>query len=156
VAAELRPGMFAKLFAEVAAEGQLRARHALTMAALAVERAAKEEVLKGGTHKYGTKTPATSGGPPALISGTLRRSITHTPLIPDGLGWTTKVGPAAGFYPPYGGKSRTSASKYGAILEKTGLRNGATYPWLMPAYRRVLPTIAGIHAQLFRGGWPHV
>lgn len=155
MAAELKPGMFARLFAEVAAEGQMRARQALTMAALAVERAAKEEVLRGGTHKYGTKTPATSGGPPALISGTLRRSITHTPLVPDGIGWMTKVGPAAGFYPPYGKKSRTASSQYGLYLE-TGLKNGAKYPWLMPAYRRVLPTIAGIHAHLFRGGWPHV
>lgn len=154
MAVELRPGMFARLFAEVTAEGQARARQALTMAALAVERAAKEEVVKGGTHTRKTRTPATPGGPPALISGTLRRSITHTPLIPDGFGWMTKVGPAAGFYPPYG-KTRTASSQYGKYLE-TGLKNGATYPWLLPAYRRVLPTIAGIHAQLFRGNWPHI
>jgi hypothetical protein len=153
VAHELRPGEFTKLFAEVGVIAEVNTREALTAAALAIEREAKLSLSRSGTHKRGTPTPASPGGPPALISGTLRRSVTHTPVRRAGIGiWETKVGLAAGFFPPYG-KNRTPSSKYGEALEK-GLRNGATFPWLLPAYKVVIPQIRGITVTFFKGPWP--
>lgn len=126
----------------------------LTEAALALEREAKLNLGKGGTHRYGTPTPARPGGPPALISGTLRRSVTHSPIVRGGFGWETRVGLASGFFPPYG-KKRSPSSKYGAALE-TGLRNGAKYPWLLPAFRTIVPQMIGINARMIDRGWPKI
>lgn len=154
MASELRPGVIRGLLAKVTAEAENMTRLGLTEAALALERQAKENVLKGGTHKYGTPTPARPGGFPALISGTLRRSITHSPVRKIAFGWETRVGTAGGVYPPYG-KTRTEAAKYGRYLE-TGLRNGATYPWLLPAFHTIVPQMRGINAKVFRGPWPHI
>lgn len=154
--AELRPGMFTSLFAKVGEEAIRRHKQSLTAVALAIEREAKINAGKGGSHKYGTKTPASPGGPPAIISGTLRRSVTHTPVAPaPGLGFEVKVGLAKGVYPPYG-KTRTASSLYGLYLE-TGLRNGTTYPWFVPAYRAVLPKVRGITiVEFHKGIWPHI
>lgn len=150
---ELSAGVLRGLFAKVVAEAENQSKQALTATALEVEREAKLNVGKGGAHKYGTPTPASPGGPPALISGTLRRSVTHTPVKPFGLGWETRVGVAQGVYPPYG-KTRTQSSRYGYFLE-TGLRNGTTYPWLMPAFKTVLPRVVGIQVSYFRSAkWP--
>lgn len=149
---EVGPGTFLRLFEQLAAEASRKSRQGLVASALLLEREAKQELTKAGTHKYGTRTPATPGGPPALISGTLRRAVTHTPAVPDLFGWQCKVGVAAGVFPPYG-KSKTSASQYGLILEVTGLANGATFPWLHPAYIRVLPRIITLQREVYMGGW---
>jgi hypothetical protein len=130
-------------------------RRALTTTGLAIEREAKLNVGKGGTHKYGTKSPARPGGPPALISGTLRRSTTHTPVKAITGGFEMRVGVASGIYPPYGGSSRTSSARYGWHLEH-GLRNGARYPWLSPAFHAVMPQVRGITMTYFKGPWPKV
>jgi hypothetical protein len=76
------------------------------------------------SHKRGTPTPARPGTGPAVVSGTLRRSLTHSPVVSYGAGWETKVGTGAGVSPPYG---RSPASVYGLALE-TGLRNGGDLP----------------------------
>lgn len=154
---EIEPGDFIRLFTKVGAVAEENTRAALEAAARAIEREAKLNVGKGGTHKYGTRTPATPGGPPALISGTLRRSTTHMPVRRVSLGvWETRVGVAAGVYPPYPRSGRRSpSSKYGEALE-TGLRNGATYPWLMPAAKTVIPRMSGITAEFFKGPWPRL
>jgi hypothetical protein len=148
---ELRPGAFTRIFTEVQREGQLKARRVLTGIALAVERQAKINA-SAGAHRRGTKTPASPGTGPAVISGTLRRALTHSPIVFTGGGWETKVGTAVGLQPPYG---RTPASKYGLYLE-TGLKNGATYPFLKPAVdfgaRVVAPQL---YQSVFRAGWPH-
>lgn len=152
---ELEPGVFIRLFTRIGAVAEENTRDALKAAALAIEREAKLNVGRGGTHKYGTKTPASPGGPPALISGTLRRSVTHTPVTLVRMGiWETRIGVAAGVYPPYprSGK-RTQSSKYGEALEK-GLRNGVTYPWLLPAAHLVMPRLSGITAEFYKGPWP--
>jgi hypothetical protein len=96
----------------------------------AVVRQAKTNA-SNGRHAYGTPTPARPGTGPAVISGTLRNSISRTAVVRDAAGWSTKVGMSPGRYPPYG-KGRTASSKYALYLE-TGLRNGATYPFLGPA-----------------------
>ena len=147
---ELRPGTFTRLFAEVEREAQLKTRRVLTGVALAVERQAKVNASVGA-HKRGTKTPASPGTGPAVISGTLRRSITHSPVVFTGGGWETKVGTAVGFTPPYG---RTPASKYGLYLE-TGLKNGSTFPFLKPAADFGMRVVAPqLYQTAFRVGWP--
>jgi len=148
---ELRPGTFTRLFAEIDREAQLKARRVLTATALAVERQAKINASVGA-HKRGTKTPASPGTGPAVISGTLRRALSHSPVTFTGKGWETKVGTAVGFTPPYG---RTPANKYGFYLE-TGLKNGATYPFLKPAADFGMRIVAPqLYRAAFRVGWPH-
>ncbi|MEU8552323.1 hypothetical protein AB0C81_36055 [Streptomyces roseoverticillatus] len=149
---ELRPGVFSRLFAEVTSEGQAKTRRVLTQLALAVERQAKINASVG-SHPRGTPTPASPGTGPAVVSGTLRRSITHTPVAPSGTGWETKVGTGVGFTPPYG---RTPSSRYGLYLE-TGLKNGATNPFLHPAYQFGITMVAPqLYLRAFRSGWPRV
>jgi hypothetical protein len=93
-----------------------------------------------GRHPWGTPTPATPGTGPAVISGTLRRSIIREAVKRSPTGWETKVGMRPGQLAPY--NSRTPSSKYALYLE-TGLRNGARYPFLEPASR-----MAGIQAEV--------
>jgi hypothetical protein len=145
---ELDIGDLAKLFAGLAAEIEVKAPLALTSVALAVQ---KQAVINAstGAHPYGTKTPAWPGSGPARISGTLVRSITHTGVQRTAIGWETRVGPARGFYPTYrtpsGGSftSKTQSATYGEYLER-GLRNGAKYPWLLPAFQHGVRTVAPI------------
>lgn len=147
---ELRPGEFPRIFAEIDAAAQAKARKALTALALLTERQAKINASVGA-HKRGTPTPASPGTGPAVISGTLRRSLTHSSPVRTGAGWEVKVGTAVGFTPPYG---RTPASRYGLYLE-TGLRNGATYPFLLPAAKFVMRTVAPqVYRAEFMRGWP--
>lgn len=144
--------MFLRLFAEIDAEAKLKSRRVLTQLALAVERQAKINASVG-SHTRRTRTPAQPGTGPAVISGTLRRSITHSPIIFTGAGWETKVGTGVGFTPPYG---RTPANKYGFYLE-TGLKNGSTYPFLKPAATFGIRVVAPVLFQAaFRTGWPRV
>jgi hypothetical protein len=139
MARELEPGDFTVTFDLFRSAGVRNAGKALTALAYVVEKQAKINASVG-SHKYGTPTPARPGTGPAVISGNLRRSITHDRVSRDATGnWITKVGPAVGFFPPYpyhsrtgGAPRRTSADKYGFYLE-TGLRNGSKYPWLKPA-----------------------
>lgn len=149
---ELSAGLFGRLFTEIAADGQLKSKTFLTQLANAIEKQAKVNA-SSGAHRRGTPTPATPGTGPAVISGTLRRSITHSPVTPTGTGWETKVGTGAGISPPYG---RTPASRYGLALE-TGLRNGATYPFLKPAYRFGITIVAPqLYMTIYRAGWPRI
>ena len=160
MAIEIRAGVFDDLFAQVAEIAQAKAKTSLTAVAIVAERQAKINVSTG-SHKYGTKTPAHPGAGPSVISGTLRRSITHTPTIPTGAGFSAMVGAAPGFYPPYphhsrggGPPKRTMSSHYG-YYQETGLRNGSTYPWLQPACKWALGTPATrLFSDAFAGGWP--
>ena len=148
---ELRPGVFLRVLGRVQAEGLVRAREALGRTARIIETDAKVSLARS-THRPRERTGAVPGGPPALVSGTLRRSVTHLPVTMRGGSWETRVGPAAGFYPNYGGRSRTSSSRYGLYLE-TGLRNGARYPWLEPAWRAGLAATEAMWRSAFTGGW---
>ncbi len=149
---ELRPGVFTRLVAEINREAELKSRTALTELALAIERQARTNASNGG-HRRGTPTPASPGTGPAVISGTLRRSLTHTPVIYVGGGWETKVGTGAGFTPPYG---NTPSSRYGLYLE-TGLRTGARYPFLGPAFQFGVTHVAPLlFSRIFAGPWPRL
>jgi hypothetical protein len=161
MAVELKPGVSRALFARLLAEQQARSKRALTMVALAIEAQTKVN-LSGASHQYGTPTTARAGQGPAIISGTLRRSITHTPVTRTSVGWVTMVGTGVGFYPTYvvtkkkaskGRRARASrvfvgktpANIYGRILEVEGSRAGNRFPFLTPAFnfgaRFVAPVI---------------
>jgi hypothetical protein len=120
--------VFTAMFAKVVTESDSRTRLALEPLAQAVEKQARINA-SNGRHERGTPTPARPGEGPAQISGTLRRSVDHSPVVKDAGGWMTKVGPKRGLAPSY---SSTESHEYGYYLE-TGLRNGARYPWLKPA-----------------------
>jgi hypothetical protein len=147
--AELRPGVFLRLFTEIAAEGQARSRAVVGELARVVEKQAKTNA-SSGSHGRGTPTPARPGSGPAVISGTLRRSITHTEPVLNGRGWECKVGTAPGRTPNYG---NTPANKYGYFLE-TGLVNGARYPFLKPAAHFGMSVAApALYRKYFAAGW---
>lgn len=136
MAVEVRPGIWTEVFRAVDRQARGKGEQLLATLALALEKQAKTNASVG-SHRYGTPTPASPGTGPAVISGTLRRAITHERVIELGPGhWRTRVGTATGFTPPYGGRRRTPANKYGYYLEH-GLRNGATYPFLVPAFNHV-------------------
>lgn len=152
--AQLRPGIFTAGFAKLAAEGDARTRLALEPLAQAVERQARINA-SNGRHKYGTRTPARPGEGPAVISGTLKRSVGHTPIVKDATGWKTEVGPRTGFAPPYG-KNPTPSHRYGYYLE-TGLRNGTAYPWLKPAAEFACKVSAVVlFSKAYGTGWKRV
>jgi hypothetical protein len=143
VAVRVRPGVFSEVFAGIDAQAKIKGSRLLTMLALAVEKQAKINASVG-SHPYGTPTPASPGTGPAVISGTLRRALTHEPVRTLGPGhWRTRVGTGVGFSPPYGGRKRAPANLYGYYLE-TGLRNGATFPFLKPAFDHVRTTGARV------------
>lgn len=152
MATEVTRGTFTKIFVELDAATKVRTRSALLELALVVEKQAKINA-RSGSHKYGTPTPAQPGTGPAVISGTLRRAITHTPVKLVGGALECYVGMGIGFYPPYGSK-KTPANKYAMYLEKTGLRNGAKYPFLMPAFKFAVGVPAQlIYKEAFGTGW---
>lgn len=157
MAKELKEGDFAVLFTRLAEEGNNRGRFSLRPLALALEKQAKINASVG-SHKFGTKTPAVPGTGPSVISGNLRRSITHTPIIKGDQGWETKVGTAIGMFPSYPvGHKRQPANVYGKILEITGLRNGATYPFLIPAFNFVTGVPAKIiYDEIYGATWKKV
>lgn len=144
MAVQVRPGIWSEVFAGIDAQAKVKGSKLLTMLATAIEKQAKINASVG-SHRYGTPTPARPGTGPAVISGNLRRSLTHEPVRMLGPGhWQTRVGTGVGFYPSYGSaKSRTPANKYGYYLEH-GLRNGSTYPFLLPAFRHVTTTGARV------------
>ncbi|MCC9307679.1 hypothetical protein LN042_11290 [Kitasatospora sp. RB6PN24] len=112
-------------------QGVTAARAGLIGAADAMVKQAKTNA-SNGRHPRGTPTPASPGMGPAVISGTLRRSIIREAVKRNPTGWETKVGLKPDQLPPY--NSRTPSSRYGLYLE-TGLKNGAKYPFLEPASR---------------------
>lgn len=156
MATELRPGVMAEVFSRLAVEGNTRSRFALEPLALAIEKQAKINASTG-SHPYGTPTPAAPGTGPAVISGTLRRAITHTPISFVAGGWETAVGTGVGAYPPYGGASRQPANSYGYMLEVTGLRDGSRYPFLLPAFRFAIGVPATlIYNEVYGRTWTRV
>jgi hypothetical protein len=105
---EWRPGVLEGLLKAIGTTGQASLRAGLFKIAAAIEAKAKAE-LSLTSHQFGTKSPAPSGGPPSLISGTGRRSITHQ-YVKEGIETIMKVGTAANVYPRYNG--RTPSSRY--------------------------------------------
>lgn len=93
----------------LAAQGQAGMRQTVTAVALAGEKQAKINA-SSGAHKKGTRTPATRDVTgPAVISGNLRRNITHEPTVQVGTVYTTRIGVARG-------------AGYGKYVESLGYR----------------------------------
>lgn len=64
----------------------------VTQSAALIEAEAKKNFV--GSHKKGA--PHVGGDRPNVVTGNLRRSITHDPVTRDGIGaWRTAVGPTA-------------------------------------------------------------
>jgi len=120
---------------DVALEGlvdraQAASREAVVEAAHAAELAMKQHAGEGGRHAQGTPTPATPGGGPAVISGTLRRSIRVGEIQPFGVtGYSAKVGPTA---------------IYGRRVELE-----YDYPYTGPGLHDVLPLLPEIYARVW-------
>lgn len=146
MAQEYKPGMFAEMGFKLGAEADRRTRIALEPLANLVERQAKINA-SNGAHKLGTPTPARRGEGPAVISGNLRRSITHSPITKVSDAWETKVGTAIGFPSPYG--KNTPASQYGLTLETI-----LNFPFLLPAFKFAVGVPAqGLYEEAYGAGW---
>lgn len=143
MARELRPGVFKAIFEQLAVKSERLGPESLTTLALEIEREAKTNLARS-THRYGERTSARPGGPPALVSGTLRRSVTHSRPRRIATMWEVRVGVASGFYPPYPRRGkRTQSAEYGYYLETARTRNGVAYPFLVPAFHTVVTRSRG-------------
>lgn len=153
---------FAYSLARYADEGPVLLTHAMEKVALRVEAEMKVRAREGGVHKYGTKTTATPGRGPAVISGDLDRSITHLKSA-DGI----RIGPAAIPHTDYTSR-RSKASVTRTSFKRTRMGKGkgkATsgqigeyleprYPFVKPALDAVKPEIDHIVTEAFREPMP--
>jgi hypothetical protein len=106
--------------------------------ALLVEREAKL-TLRLRSHPFGTPTPSPKGSPPALIFGSLMRSVETRPPQADGrYRWTSQAGPTI---------------VYGRIQELGGWagRGHRTYipyrPYLLPATIRARGPVRNLYQE---------
>ena len=70
-------------------------RRTVAAVAAAGEKQAKINA-SNGSHPRGTKTPASKGQGPAVITGNLRRNITHEPVRQIGTVFESRIGVAGG------------------------------------------------------------
>ena len=149
-----RAGLLAERLTKAASQGEERLAAAVRELGLTVERGAKVHAADGGSHRYGQPTTAARGSGPAIVSGTLRRSIISTRLRATGFGgWQMEVGMAAGVYPPkppYPPSAKTASSLYGLYLETVW-----DYPFLGPAYRQAMAGAQAIWLKHF-SLWPNI
>jgi hypothetical protein len=161
MAIPLEPGVFERGFAAVAAEAQARSRKSVQLMTNALETQAKINA-SNGAHSVNTPTPAAEGTGPAVVSGTLRRTISHTPTVAIAGGWSAMVGMVPGFWPPYAFPKRhykphplppADSARYAYYLEFDDW--GRTYPFMGPA-RDFVELVAGpvILRELFGAPWP--
>lgn len=131
------------------------ARRAVARAAALVEDQVKAE-LSRSSHRRGTRTPSRPGSPPSLISGTLRRSVRHTPPRPIPRGWEATIGPTAEYsrIQELGG---TVTARSGGLLRfrldgRTIMTPRVTLParpYVRPGARRANPAVR----EIFREEW---
>jgi len=117
-------------------------RMATAKGAHLVEREIKINLAKK-THEAGTPTPSEPGEPPALVTGTLRRSIKVTGPEPTGPAtWMAKTGPTA---------------VYGRVQELGG-EAGSDLMVLLPPRPYVAPALAKVTGngelrRVYRDAW---
>lgn len=136
MASELTPGAIGRSLDKVRLHAEAQSPKALVALAQQVERQAKENA-KSGSHRKGEPHVPGTGPGPNVVTGSLRRAITHTQPRKDSVGWHVRVGLAAGAAP-------------GRKHLETGLRNGATYPFLLPAARAVKGRAAGLIVPMYK------
>lgn len=112
------------------------ARAAAVTIVKAGEAEVEAEIKKqfAGAHRRGTPTPSSPGQPPAVISGTLRRSIHSERPTVTGLGAAGRVYPTA---------------VYARIQELGGHAGHSTLParpYVRPGYEAAKPKLAAIAA----------
>lgn len=119
---------------------ELASRTATTVAAAELEREAKS-LLGQQSHPPGTRTPSKAGEPPALVTGTLRRSIHTSGPTKDHLGrWTAVVGPTV----IYG-----RIQELGGSCGKGHAARLPARPYMTPALEAVKPRLA----EIYRSAW---
>lgn len=119
--------------AQMATNGVQNFERGMQQCALMVEAAMKVEAGAGGAHPYGQGRGGV-GGPPAVVTGDLRRSVTHQQVGPE---W--RVGPADiphSVHPtkkPSRAKSHATCGEIGMYLEGGMEGGGPPYPFVQPA-----------------------
>lgn len=164
---EWAPGVLGGLLKDIGNTGRASQRAGLLKMAAALEALTKTK-LGEQSHRAGTKTPASRGGPPALVTGTGRRSIGHEYVtsVDEAI---VRVGTIAGIFPPAsvahtgkgsrsrqasgtgGARGSTPSSKYLLYLETVW-----DYPFLKPSYDAVVADQSvAIWLESF-GKWPRL
>lgn len=149
----LEPGVFTELFTKLGAQVAARAAEALEAAAVIVEDRAIN-LVSARSHAHGTPTTASQGGPPAMISGTLAKSITHSRPEIGPAEIKVRIGMEPGNFAPY--YSRTPSSMYAKYLE-TGVagryNRNASYPFLKNAFGRAHEAVKVTFKATFSRPW---
>lgn len=104
-------------------------RAAAQAMSLAGERAIKEQ-LSTASHSRRTKTPSPPGGPPAIITGGLRRSTITQPPVGGGGRWSAFGGPTIVY----------------SRIQELGGRAGRNHASVLPPRPYVRPAIAQLRA----------
>lgn len=131
--------MFAKLD-KIAARADATARSNIVEGAALVEKLAKRNFE--GSHARGE--PHVGGDKPNVVSGTLRRSIHHSPIIRLGLGYyATRIGPST----VYG--RRVELGYIGDPGGGRGHQTTRSFPYFEPAVGVARPEFYAIGAR----GW---
>lgn len=97
---------------------------AIAIASLEVEAAIKAQFRQ--SHPAGTETPSSPGSPPAVVTGTLRRSITTRPPVRLGFGsYRAEVGPTVVY---------SRVQELGGSTGRGGATTLPARPFMKPAY----------------------
>ena len=109
---------------------RVAARAFVEQGAHLAESAMKRRAREGGRHSRGTRTPASRGGGPAVISGDLGRSIRVGPIRAKGRwGYETSIGPTMIY-------SRAVELKY-------------KYPYTRPGWADTIPRLRSLQRTIF-------
>ncbi len=151
---EFRPGAPTAIFAKVRDQVIGKGRIALAPVADGVVATAKKYASQGQHPPY-TATPS-PGNPlgPAIISGTLVKTIDRTPVTRIERGWICQVGIRPGVRPDYNNGNTTSA-EYARILELAGAGNSRhRFPFLYPAAEYGFAILAPtIYQKMYGSDW---
>lgn len=141
--------------------GEKRAGVGLFSLAMAVLSRARERVISGGSHSYGTPTPASPGGGPAIISGQLRQSLAEEKIAEMPM-LTYRVGTQDTTRRPYkrskmsiggaGGKLGSAKTSTNATVG-AALELGMGYVFLKPAFEESTRDVEALFTAKFAPPW---
>jgi hypothetical protein len=155
--AEFRPGVPTAIFAKL--DAQMKAKGRIAIAPVADGIVAQARInASNGKHAPHTPTPS-SGNPtgPAIISGTLVKSIDRTPVTRIARGWLCQVGVRPGETPAMYNNGPRPSSTYAKILELEGVRSGRRFPFLYPAALFGFEFIApAIYSRMYGEQWARI
>lgn len=128
---ELRPGELRSILRSVDKAGVDFAQRSTEELGQQTERQAKLNA-NTGAHRKGERTSARKGAGPNVVTGNLRRNITHTHAAKEARGWFVKVGVA-------------TAARYARFVEVN-----LDYPFLLPAAKQIAARARSIVKPLWR------